>query len=252
MNKRIRNLTTLLLSSIILFATVLVMAEETFGYSHRFNTTQNNPPNTEVVVARWVYGTNGWKGNFGWAHNYPSSDQNLNQFIAEATGIDIQRMSYRIQPLGRDDVFDYPFAYVSEPGEMDLTPKEVENLREYINRGGFVLMDDFDGARQLNNMRENVRRAFPDREWVALDISHNVFHAHFNLDDLHAMDYYVQGGYTTYYAQYDDHGNAVIIAGHNNDLANFWDWFDEPGTPIGPATDAFRLGVNYMVYSLTH
>ena len=232
----------------------LVWAEELrqFGQSYRWNTTQNISPNTEVVVARWVYGTDGSKGGFGWAHNYPSSDQNLNSFIAEATGIDIQRQSYRIQPLGEDEVFDYPFAYVSEPGEMALTDKEIENFREFINRGGFVLMDDFDGPRQLNTMRANVRKAFPNREWVPLDIGHNVFRAHFELDDLHAMDDFVPGGYTIYYAQYDDDGNVVMIAGHNNDLANFWDWFDEPGTPIGPATDAFRLGVNYMVYSITH
>ena len=180
MNKRRQKLILIGLTIILGLISIYVAAEEArsperFGFSRRWNTTQNYPPNTEVVVARWTFNTDGSIGGFGWAHNYPSSDQNLNQFIAEATGIDIDRMSYRIQRLGDDDVFDYPFAYISEPGEMDLTPKEVENFREFINRGGFVLMDDFDGSWQLNTMRENVRRAFPDREWVALDIEHTVF-----------------------------------------------------------------------------
>jgi hypothetical protein len=218
----------------------------------RWDTTQNSPPPSEVVIARWTFGHNGWFGGYGWAHNYPSSDQNFNDFIKSATGLDIDRMSYRIVELGEDDVFDYPFAYISEPGEMQLTETEVDNLREFVNRGGFILMDDFDGPQQLAVMRDQVRRAFPDRSWVALDIDDRLFKLHFELDDLHGMDPYVPGGYTTYYAMHNDAGEIVIIAGHNNDLANFWDWYDQPSMPLGPATDAFRLGVNYVVYSLTH
>ncbi|MBT5031927.1 MAG: DUF4159 domain-containing protein [Proteobacteria bacterium] len=234
-----------------LLVSVTVMAQRGFG-GGRWNTEQNIPPNTEIVVARWRFGNNGWVGGYGWAHNYPSSDQNLNQFIQEATGIDIDMMSYRWVDLGSEDVFEYPFAYVSEPGEMELSDVEVDNLREFVNRGGFVLLDDFDGPQQLGNMFSNVQRAFPNKNWVALDIEHPIFHAQYELDDLHAMDDYVPGGYTTYYGMFNDAGDVVMVAGHNNDLANFWDWFDLPGTPIGPATDAFRLGVNYMVYALTH
>ncbi len=223
-----------------------------FGGRGRWDTTQNIPPNTGVVMARWRFGHNGWFGGNGWVHNYPSADQNLGQFLDEATGMDIETRSYRWVELGSDEIFDYPFAMISEPGEMELTEQEVINFREYINRGGFVIMDDFDGADQLGVMRQQVRRVFPDRDWVPLDISHLIFRAHFELDDLHAMDDYVPGGYTTYYAMFNEAGEITMIAGHNNDLMNFWDWFDEPGTPVGPSTDAFRLGVNYMIYALTH
>lgn len=238
-----------MVAALVLLIAVTAHAQRGGG---RWNTEQNDPPPSEVIVARWHFGDNGSMRGFGWAHNYPNSDRNLNQYIAEATGIDIQRMSYRITELGEDEVFDYPFAYISEPGEMQLTDAEVINLREFVNRGGFVLMDDFDGPGQLAVMRQQVRRAFPDRDWVPLDIAHPIFEAHFELEDLHGMDPYVPGGYVTYFAMHNEAGEVVMVAGHNNDLANFWDWFDQPGTPLRPAADAFRLGVNYVVYSLTH
>ena len=226
-------------------------AEAQWRARHRY-TTQNEPPNTEVIVARWHFGANGMFGGNGWSHNYPNSDRNLNQYVKETTGIDIDRMSYRIVELGEDDVFEFPFAYVSEPGEMRLTEKEVENLREFVNRGGFVLIDDFDGPIQFAVMRQQVRRALPDHEWLPLEIEHQVFHAHFDLDDLQGMDPYVPGGHVTYYAMYNEVGDVVMVAGYNNDLANFWEWFGQPGMPLRPSADAFRLGVNYMVYALTH
>lgn len=249
--KSYKYLVVVILTTMTVLASTQVSAQR-FGGRGGWNTEQNDPSNTGVILARWRFGHNGWFGGSGWAHNYPSADQNLGQFIDEATAVDVDNNAYRWVELGSDEIFDYPFAMISEPGEMLLSEEEVTNFREYINRGGFVLMDDFDGVDQLGNMRQQVRRVFPDRDWVPLEIDHLIFSVHFELDDLHAMDDYVPGGYTTYYAMFNDEGEVVMIAGHNNDLMNFWDWFDEPGTPLGPATDAFRLAVNYMIYTLTH
>ena len=140
----------------------------------RWNTEQNIPPDSEVVIARWTFGDNGWFGGYGWAHNYPTSDQHFNQFIAGATGIDIERMSYRIVQLGQDDVFDYPFAYISEPGEMQLTEIEVANIRAFVDRGGFVLLDDFDGPQQLAVMRRQVLASWQSRRTIAWLISRRI------------------------------------------------------------------------------
>ena len=222
------------------------------GFRRRAVIEQNEPPATELIVARWRYGTNGWFGDLGWSHNYPSSDRNLNEFISSATGIDVDLVSFRIVDLGSDEVFDYPFAYVSEPGEMELTQQEVANLREYVQRGGFILMDDFDGQQQLSNMRANVLRALPERTFLPIDEGHAVFNVHFNLASLERMSPYVPGGSIVYYGIFEDDGTLIVAAGHNNDLANFWDWYDEARMPLEPAADAFRLGVNFVVWSMTH
>jgi hypothetical protein len=240
---------------IILITVLLTLMNSSLVYSQGWRQrviTDNQPPPSELVVARLHFGTNGRIGHFGWSHNYPNSDENLNQFISEATGIDMEMMSYRIVEMGSDELFDYPFAYISEPGEMELTEQEVINLREYIERGGFIIMDDFDGADQLINMKEEVRRAFPRREFLPIKLEHRLFKSHFDLNDLTGMTPYVPGGEIIYYGIDNDNGDIAIAAGWNNDLANFWDWYGNARMPLKPATDAFRLGTNAVIYSLTH
>jgi len=228
------------------------MASLAQGFRRPYRIQQNDPPATEFIAARWHFGTNGAIGHMGWSHNYPNSDRNLNDFLVRATGVDVEEYSFLIVELGSEDVFEYPFAYVSEPGEMQLTDQEVINLREFIDKGGFVLIDDFDGPAQWNQMRSQVLRAFPDRDFVALDVTHPAFSAYMPLDDLQAMSQYVPGGSITYYGLFNDAGHVAILAGHNNDLANFWDWYANGAMPLEPSTDAFRLGANAVIYSFTH
>jgi hypothetical protein len=236
---------------------VLSLAASTFAFAQgfgfrRYAPHQNTPPPTELIVARWHFGTNGDIGHMGWSHNYPSSDQNFNGFIRDATRIDVELNSFLIVELGSNEVFDYPFGYVSEPGEMELTEQEVVNLREFVNRGGFILMDDFDGPWQFEQMRSQVQRAFPDKYFGPLPLEHGSYRINFDLPDLERMTPYVPGGQIVYYGLFDERGFLAIAAGHNNDLANFWDWYDEARYPLEPAADAFRLGVNFMVWAMTH
>jgi hypothetical protein len=135
---------------------------------------------------------------------------------------------------------------------MQLTEQEVANLREFVERGGFILMDDFDGPQQLGNMREQVMRAFPDRTFLPIGSDHRVFSVHFHLDDLDRMSPYVPGGSILYYGIHNPNGDLAVAAGWNNDLANFWDWYDEARMPLEPASDAFRLGINFVIWSMTH
>jgi hypothetical protein len=227
-------------------------ARELFGWWRGEPILQNVPPQTGFIAARWHFTTNGAIGHMGWAHNYPYSDRNLNRFLERTTGLDVDVMSYRIVSLSSDEVFDYPFAYVSEPGEMELTEKEVENLRQYLLRGGFVLVDDFDGPWQWEQLRSQVKRALPDWDFVPLTVDHPVFQMIFQLDNLQGMAEYVPGGQIVYYALIDDRGNVAMLAGHNNDLANFWEWYEQRSMPLKPAADAFRVGANAVMYALTH
>ena len=148
-----------MVTALILSGAVLVYGQRLRG----FRIVQDDPPPTELIIARWQYRAVGKFGGTGWSHNYPSSDRHIAQVISEATNINVTSMSYRIVELGSPDVFKYPFAVVSEPGEMALSDQEVLNVREYIDRGGFVVMDDFDGARDLATLQRDLHRAqFPE------------------------------------------------------------------------------------------
>jgi hypothetical protein len=211
----------------------------------------HRPGLTEVVTQRWHFGTNGRIGHCGWSHNYPQSEINLNEFVGRTTSVDVDPDSYRLLELSSPEIFEYPFAYISEPGEMEMTDAEVANLREYVDRGGFVLIDDFDGD-HMDNLREEMLRVFPDREFKRLEIDHPIFDLVFKVDDLKSMGPYVQGGDPVYYGFVNDKGRIAIVACHNNDLANFWEWYGSPAYPLKPATDAFRIGTNFVVHAMTH
>jgi hypothetical protein len=135
---------------------------------------------------------------------------------------------------------------------MALTDQELANLREYVERGGFILMDDFDGGWQLETMLSELRRAFPDRHLSPLPEDHGAFGVVLALESLDDMSAHVPGGEIVYYGLFDANEALAIAAGHNNDLANFWDWYGDGRMPLAPAADAFRLGINLLVWAMTH
>jgi Domain of unknown function (DUF4159) len=237
----------------VLIATLLAseLAAAQFWGRGRAPIQKNTPPPKKLITARWHFGTNGRIGNMGWSHNYPESETNLNEFIGRTTRIDVEPNSYRLLELSSPEIFEYPFAYISEPGEMEMTEEEVANIREYIDRGGFILIDDFDGD-HLDNLREEMSRAFPDRYFIRLAVDNPIFDIIYTVDDLLSMAPYVAGGEPAYYALVNDKGEIAIVACHNNDLANFWEWYGSPQYPLKPSVDAFRIGGNLVMHAMTH
>jgi hypothetical protein len=222
-----------------------------FGRRAAIPVPDNSPPPSELITSRWRFGTNGRIGHMGWSHNYPDAEINLNEFIGRTTRVDVDPASYRLLDLASPEIFEYPFAYISEPGEMEMTEAEVVNLREYINRGGFILIDDFDGD-HMANLREEMRRAFPEYQFQRLTVDNPMLDIIFAVEDLSSMAPHVPGGDPVYYGLVNADGEIAIVACHNNDLANFWEWYGSPQYPLKPATDAFRIGANLVVHAFTH
>jgi hypothetical protein len=215
---------------------------------------ENEPPETEFVFARWHYGT-GRYGGGGWAHDYPTAEEHILQIMKEVTGIHVDRLSYRVVELGSPDIFKYPFSYVSEPGEMYLSDEEVVNLREYINRGGFVMVDDFGGQgggeSEFQAFRSNLLRAFPDRDMFVMTDDHLMMNNFYNIDSLQTV-HPMTGVKSIFYGYPDGKGGLSMIVCYNNDVGDFWEFIDQPYYPVKPSAEALKLGINFVMYAMTH
>jgi hypothetical protein len=243
----LRQRTIALLTAVVIAAALAPAYAQRFGRFFGFG--QNEPPkDSEFIFARWQYSS----GSNGWSHDYPDAEEHINAIMKEATGVHVEHTSYRIVPMRSKEIFEYPFGYISEPGQMFLTDEEVKNFREYVDRGGFVMLDDFDGPRQFEVMRSNLQRVFPDREMVRLTDMHNVLHTFYDINSIYVESPYEVGGPAIFYGINNDQGELSVIICFNNDIGDFWEWIDQPQYALKPSAEALKLGINFVLYSFTH
>ncbi len=190
-----------------------------------------------------------------WHHDYPYAEDLYLSLLREVTGVYTNNEAYQIVRLDEPDVFKYPFLYISEPGFMELTEREVRGFREYFNRGGFAIFDDFRG-RDLDNLQRQMKIVFPDRNMYRLDLSHEVFHTFYDIDSLEMQPPYYDGRFqgrgVEFWGMNDEKGRLLFVANLNNDFGEFWEWVDRGEMPFQPAAKSVRLGVNYLIYAMTH
>ncbi len=200
-----------------------------------------------------------WGGGFGrrgdlqWDHDYPRAEQNLMKILSELTAIQPHMGGGNIMAMDDPDLFKYPIAYISEPGFWTLTAAETESLRNYLRKGGFLIFDDF-ADQQWYNFEEKMRQVLPDGQLVELDPSYPIFHSFF---DIESLDHYHP--YWDYPARYygifednDPSKRLMVIVNYNNDIGESWEYSDTGFIPIELSNEAYKLGVNYIVYAMTH
>ncbi len=188
-----------------------------------------------------------------WMHDYDRAERNFLKILAELTTIETAPDAYLILDLDDPRIMEYPVLYVSEPGYWDCTAGEIDNLREYLLRGGFVIFDDFrDAPGEWDNFAACMQQVFPDRPLEVLDASHPIFHCFYDIDSLDMVPPYGVPGKPTFYGMSDQNGRLQVIANFNNDIGDYWEWSDQSFTPIHLSNEAYRFGINYIVYALTH
>ena len=151
------------------------------------------------------------------------------------------------------DFFRSPIIYISEPGYWRVTPEGAANLREFLLKGGFLILDDFE-AEQWYNMADQVAEALPEGVWVEIDESHPIFSTFFYVEDIYVPHPLVAVTpiYRVIFEDNDPSKRVVVLANHNSDLAEYWEYAAQGYFPVDPTNDAFRLGINYFMYGVTH
>jgi len=192
-------------------------------------------------------------GGFPWSHDYPDAGRHLMKIMAELSKTDVTLdVNEPIFTFDDAQLFKYPFAYLCEIGCMNLDDKEIAGLREYILRGGFLLIDDFRNQGSLYNLQRQLKQALPEYEIKKLDLSHPIFNCFFSIKSLELNPIY--GPYSTpeFWGMEDKDGRLMMIINYNYDVSDYWQYSNNPFRPIEETNEAYKFGVNYIMYALTH
>jgi hypothetical protein len=207
------------------------------------------------VEFNWTPGRGAFnaEGQPPWMHDYPHSEDFFLAIVGQVTGVSTNVEAFKIVELESDEIFKYPFLYFSEPGFMDLTDTEEKNLREFFNKGGFAMFDDFRGQHLLN-LQEQLHYVFPDREMERLKITEPIFSSFYVMDTLDVVAAYPDenGVGASFWGMRDDKGRLILIANVANDFGEFWEDIDRGREALKPAVESFQFGINYLIYAMTH
>jgi hypothetical protein len=197
------------------------------------------------------------RGGFSaaWNHDYPRAEQHLARILKSLTALDIRTDGSLILALDDPELFKYPIAFMWEPGFWNLTDREAESFRAYLLKGGFAVFEDFDGPQQWSVFEAQMRRVLPGGRFVKLDGSHRIFNSFFNIKDIDSIVHPMNGMHPNYLGIYEDNDPSkrlMVVANFDNDVPEYWEWSGEGIYPFDASNEAYKLGVNYLIYGLTH
>jgi hypothetical protein len=226
--------------------------------------SEPSPTQFEYVFTRLAHYSPGFalsENGHSWSTDYPKADRQFLQGLLRYTAINGRKQEQVLRPMD-PSLFDYPYLYAVEVGYMQLSDEEAVRLREYLLRGGFLVVDDFHGSLEWDHFEKEMRKVFPEREIVDVALSDPVFHCFFKISKkiqvpglqyLYSGRKYEKDGYEAHYRGiYDDDGRLMVMINFNVDLGDAWEWADLAQYPEEYTSYAYRLGVNYIVYAMSH
>jgi uncharacterized protein DUF4159 len=210
-----------------------------------------------------------WYGGWpAWGHGYPLAEQNLMRIMNEVSFLNPHMDDINALTLDDPEVFHYPIAYVIEVDWWAMTDSEAAALRAYVQKGGFVIVDDFKPRRFRGGFGGDggygsgwdvfeaaMRRVFPEGRFVDLDATHPIFHSFFEIDRLDIIPQAYIAGRPIFRGLFEDNDpqkRLQLMVNYNTDVSQFWEWSGTGLRPIDDTNEAYKLGVNYIIYGLTH
>ena len=225
---------------------------------------ENPREKAEWTFARFHYDLNSQFGSFHfqrWAADYPKSDRQFVVGVRRLTRLHVRSTEHVIDAKS-DDIYDWPWLYVEDAGAWHMTEEQAARLREYLLRGGFLMVDDSHGDYEWQNLFAGLRMVFPNRPIEDLKNQDEIFHVFYDLDDRVQIpgtrfiwgrrQYTPDSAIPVWRAIRDDKGRIIVAICHNSDVGDAWEWADSPRYPERAASLAYRIGINYILYGMTH
>jgi hypothetical protein len=255
---------------ILVSALLLVAAAQAPQSGYIYMDGESFPPadtreKSEWTFARFRYDLGYQYGRFGferWRADYPKADRQFIPGVRRLTRLEA-RSTEQVVDADNDDLYDWPWIYIEDAGGWKLSPAQAARLREYLLRGGFLMADDSHGDYEWEILTQGMHMIFPDRPIEDLKNDDEIFHAVYNLDDRVQIPgtRYIWGrrwpigpdeAVPKWRAIRDDQGRIMVAICHNSDVGDAWEWADSPAYPEHEASVAYRIGVNYIIYDMTH
>ncbi len=216
----------------------------------------NTPYDGRFIFARirFTPSSSGWgrRSDVKWDHDYPRAELNLGKIVDNITNIDMYMKGGNIINIGDPELFKYPWSYLCEPGYWTMTDEEAENLRTYLFKGGFLVIDDF-FRDHWYNFQVQMEKLLPGYQLHRMDATHPIFNSFFDIEDLSLLDQGRRGAPPGYFGVYEDNDpekRLMVIINYDNDIGDWWEWSDQLYTPIKLSNEAYKLGINYIIYSM--
>ena len=223
-------------------------------------------PMHEFYFTRMAYNGGGggfrrWRRN-SWATDYPKSDRQFLIVLERLTGLDMF-LEEHPRLLTDEHLNRFPFLYAVEVGYMSMGPEEASALREFLLRGGFLVVDDFWGTYEWQNFEIEMQKVFPEYPIVDVPLEHEIFHNFYDIEEIIQVPNVGNGvnGWATHerdgyepFAKgiFDEEGRMMVIVNWNTDLGDAWEWAENPYYPLKYSTYAYQMGVNFIIYAMSH
>jgi len=201
-------------------------------------------------------------GRPAWAHGYDLAERNLMQIFNTLSSTQPRLETGVVYNLDDPELFKYPLSYMTEAGFWLLTDKEALAFRKYLQKGGFVIFDDFRTENRnpegYSHFKENMERILPKVRIFDLTPKEQIFHSFFDINDFNSLkNAYDRGnnGHPILQGIYEDNDptkRLVAMINYSTDVSQFWEFNGQGLRPMDGANEGYKMGINYLVYAMSH
>jgi hypothetical protein len=201
-----------------------------------------------------------WRARSRWGVDANKSDRQFISGVRRLTRLDARSVE-QIVDIDSDDMYDWPWLYAVGVGDWNFTAAQAARLRQFFERGGFLMVDDFHNEGEWARFMAGIHLVLPGHEVVEIEDGDPILHTVFSIDKRFRVpglnvvhgDQIERGGITPHWRVIlDSKGRVVVAICFNMDLGDAWEWADLPEYPEQYASLAYRIGVNYILYAMTH